>query len=584
MNCLTKQDLCIQQGTSKTLCVTVLDDAGDPVDLTGGSLYLTVRQNIGDVSPSILKTSADPLEIEILPQVSPTIGQAKIYLIPGDTVGLATTDPYVYDIWVELADGTTYPVIAPSTFLIIPSVTNIGSPGSPPAISAPRTSADYIYQPGGGGTGPVVFEDWKQLEAAKEINRGLSGDDFICTIRIDDSVVSPAVIPANGGDPAYNFTSCCLEGNNATSSNRLDFADGCSIIGLRRIDRNLGVRSLTTGTLEDVGGCPGGSFIVDIGFNCFLNQANGGRFFDMSNCNPGDFALIILRQLSAINFAFGAGSGTDDVLYLPSGMLGKIVAVEGSFLPVNGYGGAVGSSMFFAATTMAALPNAISPSFLGSVFLPSGVDFPPSWTPTPLFAAPATSTISPTPHGAWYRYNVSGGPVVHTLRKITTTNFKNQGIPVIVAEESGTAGLTVAPPSGMTLNGGASPVAVPPGGAVWFVNDGLTSWRAVSFYDPNVFPRVMDSVLVTATPDSLASQRLARYDTTAGNIVANLPSASSVPIGRAITVKNEAGANNVNVTPAGADTIDGIAAALALTPGLNAEFVSDGVSNWTALS
>lgn len=124
MSCATTQDQCIQKGASKTFCLTVLDDTGTAVDLTGATLYFTVAQTVGGTAV-ISKTSAVVTEIEILTQSGATLGQAKVYLQPSDTSTLDTSLPYVYDIWVELSSGQRYVVIAPSAFLVDESVTVI---------------------------------------------------------------------------------------------------------------------------------------------------------------------------------------------------------------------------------------------------------------------------------------------------------------------------------------------------------------------------------------------------------------------------------------------------------------------------
>ena len=94
---------------------------------------------------------------------------------------------------------------------------------------------------------------------------------------------------------------------------------------------------------------------------------------------------------------------------------------------------------------------------------------------------------------------------------------------------------------------------------------------------------IIDAALTTSGPDDLTARRLARYNTNSGDIVSNLPPASSVRKNTVIAVKNEVGGNDVDVTPDGLDTIDSVAALLAIGPSVGTEFYSDGVSNWTAL-
>jgi len=116
----------LYQGESKDLDLTVTQLADEaesnecvevlvPVDLTGATLFFTVRKTA--VSPTILieKDSTNIIEIEI---VSPeTEGRAIIHLTSGDTVNL-DAGSYVFDVWVELSSGKRSPVIEVSEFIV----------------------------------------------------------------------------------------------------------------------------------------------------------------------------------------------------------------------------------------------------------------------------------------------------------------------------------------------------------------------------------------------------------------------------------------------------------------------------------
>jgi hypothetical protein len=85
-----------------------------------------------------------------------------------------------------------------------------------------------------------------------------------------------------------------------------------------------------------------------------------------------------------------------------------------------------------------------------------------------------------------------------------------------------------------------------------------------------------------------------RFDTTAGNIAQTLPAVRANPAngstsvaggamegtGTILIVKNSVGANAVNLTPNGTDTIDGGAGPLAVPAGGARILQSDGISNW----
>ena len=110
----------VYKGESKTLQLTILDCERNAVDLTGATLYFTVKGNLNDCKVLFQKTSAQASEILILSPA--TDGVAEIYISPSDTSALDAGD-YKYDIWVVLSSGKQVPVIAPSLFKVIQPVT-----------------------------------------------------------------------------------------------------------------------------------------------------------------------------------------------------------------------------------------------------------------------------------------------------------------------------------------------------------------------------------------------------------------------------------------------------------------------------
>ena len=111
----------IVRGTSKTLDVTVLDEDGDPFDLTGATIWFTVKKVISDEFAVIQKKSDVPAEIVI---TDARAGTCEIYLLPDDT-RLLDVREYVFDIWVVTAAGARYLVAGPSTLELQNSVTRI---------------------------------------------------------------------------------------------------------------------------------------------------------------------------------------------------------------------------------------------------------------------------------------------------------------------------------------------------------------------------------------------------------------------------------------------------------------------------
>jgi hypothetical protein len=115
----TENSIEMFRGTSKTFDLSVVDDSGLPVDLTGAVLYFTVKERIDDPLPLVQKKSSDALQIDIY---DPRAGKARIYLEPGDTQNLALK-PRFFDVWAVLVSGRRYVVIPPSDFILQPTVT-----------------------------------------------------------------------------------------------------------------------------------------------------------------------------------------------------------------------------------------------------------------------------------------------------------------------------------------------------------------------------------------------------------------------------------------------------------------------------
>lgn len=109
----------IYRGSSKTLELTVTDSSGNPVDLTGSEIVLTVKCDLKDENPEFQKRSTDPLQIDIY---YPKGGKARIFLSPTDTSRLKPAT-YKFDVWVTLSTGKRYVVIPPSDFIVSRSVT-----------------------------------------------------------------------------------------------------------------------------------------------------------------------------------------------------------------------------------------------------------------------------------------------------------------------------------------------------------------------------------------------------------------------------------------------------------------------------
>jgi hypothetical protein len=122
MSCALRTDLSILAGSSKTYRLTIYDEDGDLLDLTGSTLYFTVRN--GANVQQFQKISSNPAQIEILTQSGATLGQADVKLVPSDTSALPAGE-YKYDAWIVLASSKRYAIIPPSIFRVEIPVTVI---------------------------------------------------------------------------------------------------------------------------------------------------------------------------------------------------------------------------------------------------------------------------------------------------------------------------------------------------------------------------------------------------------------------------------------------------------------------------
>lgn len=143
---------------------------------------------------------------------------------------------------------------------------------------------------------------------------------------------------------------------------------------------------------------------------------------------------------------------------------------------------------------------------------------------------------------------------------------------IFVVKNSGTAntvGLRL--PAGQAIDGGVA--ALEPGQYVMLVGDGVNTYIVISSNTDELSVTPVQTAAYNALPSQVV-----QGDSTAGDIVVNLPTATQAPSGQ-VLVKNVGTANLVNITPTGGDTVEG-AALLALAPGESAVLISDGVSNW----
>jgi hypothetical protein len=108
--------LALPFGVSLTLRVTMVYADGSPVDMNavGVSSVWTIKRSTLDTQAVVQKVGVP------VPAQGPNI--VTFALLPTD-FHCMQPGPYVYDVWVTLADGTRNPVIPTSRIILQPSVT-----------------------------------------------------------------------------------------------------------------------------------------------------------------------------------------------------------------------------------------------------------------------------------------------------------------------------------------------------------------------------------------------------------------------------------------------------------------------------
>ena len=87
------------QGDTFILNLALKDDEGDPIDLTGSSITLTIKRKKNDVTPAYEETQAD------IDMIDPVNG-VLLFNVPGSVTATFDIRTYQYDVVWDTASGT----------------------------------------------------------------------------------------------------------------------------------------------------------------------------------------------------------------------------------------------------------------------------------------------------------------------------------------------------------------------------------------------------------------------------------------------------------------------------------------------
>ena len=380
-----------------------------------------------------------------------------------------------------------------------------GSPGSagpegPEGQKGPRGDAgavhNLVFRPGELNPGENVFANWGTLAAALSTAGGYK------TIQFDNSL-APCVIPAGVWDMTQvewlgYFMGALGAGPSVTIS------DGATFTNLRKIGGELSVINANTVTSPvTIASAAGAAAVFEFGTGITgdfpqLNNTGGAPFWDISALEAGQ--VFVLRVQGVITgtapaIQYGASPSAilltlQDAARIHAGMIvGTNTAAQIQTFNF-GTGGQLNRQKSFAGTITYGRPN----SFTGL----------PSWSRLWVFPASisqgltAPSLVAFTPAtglgmNTVLRLNTTSGsiaqqlPIIRaaapTIGSFSTTPgaLESAGLSVIVKNESGGNNAVVSPDGTNpdTIDGNATPIVVPPGGARIFVSDGVSNWTLV---------------------------------------------------------------------------------------------------------
>lgn len=128
---MNTSDINMIRGQTLAITFTAKNISGK-IDLTGASVFMHVRADMKvDASLKLASAAAASHRVGIaidVDQVGSGKGRFVVTLIPADTetlVALGHDDPYFYDVWVRLGDGSEFPVVTTSKLNLYPQVTTV---------------------------------------------------------------------------------------------------------------------------------------------------------------------------------------------------------------------------------------------------------------------------------------------------------------------------------------------------------------------------------------------------------------------------------------------------------------------------
>jgi hypothetical protein len=340
-----------------------------------------------------------------------------------------------------------------------------------------RGAYSLTFREGATVTGTGVYSSWASLYSALETFRNESGDSSRFEIIFDDVDTSPLTIPAGTYD-MYNVAwQGLLHPGFDQGKSEVDISEGVvltNLVEIRQLDITNKATSTPVVTLSN-----GDLIIITESADISSESPNSAPFFTASGLSASDFFTISLSN----NSSFGTRGTYSEIVDLGSAAIFSQFAIDGSSsILKNTISGSGSADLGYRLSP----GSAIAPQarFSGTINRQYGPHNSPRYMYDPApGASPRTGAATLQPRDGFVRADVSGGAFALTLPSLPHATNDNFGQPIKIQETSGTAGLTVKPSAGNTINGSSDAVSVPPKGSLSFISDGLSEWHVYSRAD-----------------------------------------------------------------------------------------------------
>jgi hypothetical protein len=280
------------------------------------------------------------------------------------------------------------------------------------------------------------------------------------TIMIDDSVVSPAVIPAG----TYDMTDVMLLGR-SDQQTMATVVEGVQFTKLRKISDQLMIEFTgATSPVSDFVTSAGllDLFVMDI--HSSVTCSGTGAFFKASD--TGGIPIIALFNASLIT----TGS-TPAIDVAAAGVIFGIAGLDFSSLQQNTVKGVAGSSLVLGILSSSAVLSEQQPAFLGALD-------PASQTIVRFFPSSIITSSNSAQPNQVSRCDTTGGVLTITL----PSAFDLRGEMIFVKDVGGAAAanpITVVPSGADTIDGSPSATISANKGALALISDGVNDWMII---------------------------------------------------------------------------------------------------------